>query len=456
MAVHFDLSIEILRTNKVRLTVTNSPAGTAVTEIDSPFSYDELVEISDKLGGRAGLTAEALTSERQEVGHQLYKAFFTEEIRYAYTTSAGRTKNGAADLLIRLTLGKAGDLAGLPWELLRDPTAGKLNVAVLDAPPPAKPVGGLRESVKGGRLIALIAALIVVVAGAAVILTAVRQPPRDVDLVLTGLRFFPPRPAPGEIFKVTITIKNNGTTASGAFNWAWFRGDFSEATNPDLSGIVPNLEPGDSITVRGEFSFGWWDEYSSTAWVNPDNRVPDKNPFNNLSKPASGFIRAADKDFTINFAYLPNGEPLQEVRDFKGDEFKAWNLELRPETSANPTCQAAVIKLIIADDENAITTGLGGNQAACRDLPIRASLDRPVGGVKVEFDAPAGQYMLELKDSANNLIGNLPLTFAEGGFHSIQLPTPDSTALSKDKGVVTMILRGGTISMKKLIFMQPS
>ncbi len=458
MGAMFDLSLEALESGKYRVTVLDSPAGTASEEIDAPLGFAELADLNDALAGR-GVDAKGREAALKAAREKLFGAILSDSIKYAYTTSL--TRAGAGGLTLRLRLDRAGDLSGLPWPLLREGAEGATKLTRLDAPPASRPVGGAREFLQGGRLAAVAGAAALLIVLVVLVLLVVRRPESDVDLSVTSLRFLPSKPSPGQIFTVSIGIKNNGTTDSGAFNWAWFKDDFTTAPRADLSSRIENLEPGKTITVRGSFSFGWWDEYNSTAWVNFDGLVKETIYFNNLSKPAPGFIQTSDAPFVIDFNVLPNGESLQEARDFRGDEFRLWDLTILPDVSANPGCAKAVLKLSVVVVTNSIMTGLPGVAPGCDDLPVQVALQHSIGGATVEFTAAqAGRYTLTLLDSEGRPLPNLApvaLDVTAPGAFTLQLPADGSPVLDRAAGARRVVVQGaGGMSIQQLSFFQPT
>jgi hypothetical protein len=462
MATYFDLSVESLENGNCRVTVTDSPAGTASTEINAPFKFEELADISDLLAGRLGLSDSQTAEQLQALGAKLFDTFIAGPIKYAYSTSMVRA---GGNLQVRLRLDRAGWLAGLPWEKLRDPAGGVVSVTRLDTLPRIAPVGGLQEVLRGPRLLAVIGGVAFCLI-ATVALFALRPPPPDVDLVITSLRFLPSRPAPGQIFKVTIGIRNEGTTNSGSFDWMWFKAELGNGTAPDLRGTIENLRPGDTITVRGEFSFGWWDKYASTAWINPDGRAPDKNPLNNLSAPSAGQIEASDAPFVIDFSVLPNGEPLQEERDLKGNEFDKWGLKITVDTGGNPACAGAIPRLIVLNNQNALGTALPGKPAQCAGLPLIFTFtDNAFGAAQVDFtpEGVGGAYSLSIEDAtgkpiklaSKDLVANVTLAGGAGNTSLIQ-PLATDGLLTKNAGAVQVRFKGqpGAL-LRKITFFRP-
>jgi hypothetical protein len=435
----FDLAIESLNNRRYRLTVIDSPAGTASIEISPPFTFDELAELSDTFGGRAGLSPEDLETQQEQFGTTLFSAIFTDAIGYAY--SASQKATGDAPLHIRLKLDKAGELAALPWHLLNDPDDQPITIARLDKPQNFAPVGGLRENLRYGVGIPrLIGAGVGVAALVAVIFAAVLRPPADVDLIVTGVRFLPPRPAPGEIFTITMTITNQGKSRSGAFDWAWFRGD-SRGVRPDLTGQVDNLDPGDTITVRGEYSFGWWERYDSTGAVDPTGKTSDKDIFNNTTKPGFAIVQTSNEDFVIDFTILPPADLITAARDLNGTEFDLWSMTPKVDRNINPDCGAAIVKIVVIENENFVRSGLPGAATGCDSLPLEFTLDQPIGAAQIDFLAQqAGGYTLSLIDANGTVIDKVTTSVAAGR-HSISLPI-NNRVLKRSSGVFTARFEG--------------
>jgi hypothetical protein len=269
--------------------------------------------------------------------------------------------------------------------------------------------GGLREAIRSplGILLTLMVVAIIIAAivlfgrggnpGGTTTPTAVVE--SDVDLAVSDLRFSPPHPKPGQHVTVSMTLRNNGTTDSGPFKWAWYAGD--PATNkPAIVSEIPNLAPGDAPRVKGDFYFGLWGTYITTAWINFDGAVTETNPFNNL------LVQAATTDvspFDVDFTHFPNGDPILDPKPLKGDEFNAWGFHIAPDPKADPNCQDAMVLLNVEPNGNALVTGKTGQPNQCTNLPIVFTLDQPIGSAAVEFTASApGAYTLDLFDENNN------------------------------------------------------
>ncbi|MFQ3534956.1 MAG: CHAT domain-containing protein [Aggregatilineales bacterium] len=290
--------------------------------------------------------------------------------------------------------------------------------------------GGLREALLRPRFLIGLSAVLIVLIGlvsllgsllggtpeptqpaqtpAPIIATFTPTPdaPRNIDLVITRVRFLPPNPAPGQAVTVAIELQNNGTSDSGEFDWVWFdRNAEAEDAMPALRGTVANLSPRAKTTVIGTYRFGWWGIYLTTAWVNPDNRAPESNIFNNF---VPRTLNTSREPFVVDFARLPD-ESLLEAGALRGDEFAKWALTLRTETDGNPECAAASLLVTLADDLNQITTGLLSAPLRCANLPVIFDLSQPsdalvLSGAGIEFlPAAPGDYTLEVRAPDNSL-----------------------------------------------------
>ncbi|MCS6870682.1 MAG: CHAT domain-containing protein [Anaerolineae bacterium] len=290
--------------------------------------------------------------------------------------------------------------------------------------------GGVREALLRPRALIGLAAMLLVVFGLVSLLSSLlsgattpTQPaqtptlniatftptpnaPRNIDLVITRVRFLPPNPAPGQPVTVAIELQNNGTSDSGPFDWVWFdrNAEAADAT-PALRGTVANLSPRAKTTVIGTYRFGWWGTYLTTAWVNPDNRAPESNIFNNF---VPRTLNTSAEPFVVDFARLPD-ESLLEAGVLRGDEFAKWSLGLRVDAEGNTECAAASLLIALVDDLNQVTTGLPNAPSRCANLPVILDLVQPpdaprLSSVRVEFlPTAAGEYALEVRAADNSV-----------------------------------------------------
>jgi hypothetical protein len=298
--------------------------------------------------------------------------------------------------------------------------------------------GGIREAMRSpiGVIISLMVVGIIVAAGALFTRPAPIPPPtltptpvvRDVDLVVTSLRFVPPNPVPGQHVTVALTITNNGSTDTGPFKWGWFVKDPQDDPNPSIVNEVANLSPGIPLNVKGDFFFGLWGTYITTAWVNFDGAVPETNFINNLKvRPAI----TSDAPMVVDFTVLPSGEPLVQQTALKGDEFVAWGLQLAP-GPGDPGCADAKLQLFVNDNINRIRPGRDGSSTDCSNLPIVFNIDQPIGSASVQFFAPiTGAYKLELVDAAGTVVDSATIQ-ATGNAQVLTVRAPASAPTNSE------------------------
>lgn len=85
-------------------------------------------------------------------------------------------------------------------------------------------------------------------------------------------------PTQGEEFTVSITIKNKGETDTDSFYWEWW---------PTVTGSracrekIDGLEAGDSKTVKCDYTYGGWANYTTKAVADSEGDVPESNESNN-------------------------------------------------------------------------------------------------------------------------------------------------------------------------------
>lgn len=440
--VLLDLTIEALAANRYRLTVNNSPGGKASDEIAAPFTLADLAELGDILEGRAGANAADRDKAARDAGEKLFNAIFGGALKTVYATT--RT-HGA--FTIRVDLSRAGLLADFTWSLLSDPVNGLLSVETIGVPFTPRAIGGLREAIRDPRLVLLLFALIIASIAGIALTRIAAAPPSDVDLVVSGLHLLPQTPGPGEVVTIAIQIQNLGTSPSGPFKWAWFQTNSRNRT-PDVVNDAKSIDPGVTLTVRGEFLFGLWDTYDTVAWVNFDGKVAESNTLNNFSNPDAGHITlAAEKPLIIDFTRLPNNTLLSVSQDLRGDEFTQWGLTFKADGSTNPLCPQGIVKLAVQPSGvNQLITGLPGRKDTCADLPISVAFSKPIGTACIDFMADkAGDYTLSLLD-ANGKAINAKVTAAQPGMQTITLPE-NGSALPASANITQLVLRGAGSSL---------
>ncbi len=325
--------------------------------------------------------------------------------------------------------------------------------------------GGLREVLRTpvgiagvviGILVIGLIAFIVLRPGPPVVIqtpTPTIEENRDVDLVVSSLRYFPPDPVPGQRVAVTITLRNKGTTDSRAFKWAWFATDPSESAVPTFQGEVQNLAPGQQIILPPiPFAFGWWGTYTTSAWVNWDHAVPETNPFNNL---LSFSLTTSNEPSAIDFSLLPNGIALTEPIALKGDEFTPWNLRVAPNPGSNTDCAKAVPRVNVIENTNRLSSGLPDKPDVCANLPLVFTLAQPVGGASIQFVATAaGRYTLDLLDGNDKKLQSATIDATPGQVAQLRVPQ-NGNGLNSVRKAVFSGPPNGAVSVEGVSFSQP-
>src|SRR5258708_33161083 len=115
----FELNVEALDNNRLRITVSNSPVGSVSVEVVNPFTLDEIARVIGLLEGSTQAPRAELNQSIRAFGEKLFNTVFSGQVYAAYLASQERA--GDSGLRIRLGLEDAGPLQDFPWEFLRDP-----------------------------------------------------------------------------------------------------------------------------------------------------------------------------------------------------------------------------------------------------------------------------------------------------------------------------------------------
>lgn len=324
--------------------------------------------------------------------------------------------------------------------------------------------GGVRERLRSPGCLLRGALAIVALIALGVLLRSIFPPlppgpfstptpnePRDVDLTITSLRFLPPNPAPGQRVAVSMVLRNSGSIDSGPFRWAWFIDAPQTSQKPTLEGGVDNIGPGMSRIVAQDFFFPRWGTYVTTAWVNYDSSAPETSFFNNLRVSPPVNVTAP---LSVDFSRLPDGTPLLESRDLKGDEFSAWGFRV----GANPGsgCDGAIVRISTEGEANRLTTGLPGSADQCTDLPISFDFNNPIGGAEIEFfAATTGTYTLDLIDGNGKRIDSNTVNAEASNTSSVSAPASGS-ALATVRRVVFSGPAKAQIAIQRATFSLPA
>jgi hypothetical protein len=213
----------------------------------------------------------------------------------------------------------------------------------------------------------------------------------NVDLLVTSLRYFPDKPAPGQLVTVTIVVRNNGKDRSAPFKIAWYA-DVSKGTNtPDQVVPVDGLSPNVSLNVAAYYIFTTWGTFSTQAWVNYDGVIAETNLGNNLS-PVTKLDISQDQPLTIDFTLLPDTSRIAEAQPFSGNEYASWGLHFTPDSGC-----ATPMQISVQSGENLLIVTPVDKASVCR---LSFKSDAPIGGVQITFtNATPGSYSLELRDA---------------------------------------------------------
>jgi hypothetical protein len=419
--IQLALTIQALPSGRYRLTVTDIPGDQLSVDIPTPFSMTVLGQLADKLEGRVKLSPGERDAAAKQFGETLFAAIFSGALVDIYAKRRQQAINASVPLTVHVNLDKAGLLGNIPWNLLRDPAVGLIPVVTSDPPPQPRWVGGARETIARPRTVAIIVPLLVIIVLAGLGFRQLTAPPSDVDLTIVSLRFFPRQPAPGDLVTISIGIRNTGTSDAGQFKWAWYETNPQQQAQPNMTGEVPALPAGATITVKNDFIFGWWGLYRSAGWVNFDNKQSETNYLNNFSSADQGQVTTSDDPFAIDWTRMPDASPITTSLDLTGTEFSDWGLTVKTDTKANPACLKTVPHILVnnAANLNQLTLALPGGAplpSACATLPLTFTVTHPFGSASLDFTAPTpGDYGMTVFDDAGKTLGTTKVTAAQSG-----------------------------------------
>jgi len=118
----FDLEVEATATpGSYLVSVLSSPRGEASGQMSFPFNPDALENVILKLGRtRSGVRAIGSPTQQlaKQFGSTLYDSLFTGEVGTCFRRSLDEADAHGKGLRVRLRLGKAPQLADVPWEYL--------------------------------------------------------------------------------------------------------------------------------------------------------------------------------------------------------------------------------------------------------------------------------------------------------------------------------------------------
>lgn len=96
------------------------------------------------------------------------------------------------------------------------------------------------------------------------------------DLYVSGYSFNHD-PEQGEEFTVSITIKNKGSGDADSFWWEWWPTAYGNACREKIN----DLDPGESKTVKCDYTYGGWANYATKAVADADHEISESDESNN-------------------------------------------------------------------------------------------------------------------------------------------------------------------------------
>src|SRR5437899_1205228 len=114
--LNFELNVEVLDNNRIRVTVEDSPVGSVSADVANPFTADEISHVIAVLDGSTRVSRPEKAQVARAFGEKLFNTIFSGQIYAAYLASLDRARD--TGLRIKLGLENAADLQDLPWELI--------------------------------------------------------------------------------------------------------------------------------------------------------------------------------------------------------------------------------------------------------------------------------------------------------------------------------------------------
>ncbi len=128
----FELSIVDLGGGRYRASVEDMPLGESQPDVSHeftlPFSDDELARVLGILSGQVSVPSSERARQARTFGEALFQAVFAGPVYTVYFSSRDRART-TQGLRVKLSLDRAGALASLPWEFLRDPAVDYLALS---------------------------------------------------------------------------------------------------------------------------------------------------------------------------------------------------------------------------------------------------------------------------------------------------------------------------------------
>ena len=194
------------------------------------------------------------------------------------------------------------------------------------------------------------------------------------DLQVSAVRISPSRPAPGQIFRVSVTITNAGTGDSGPFRYSWDASQLPPVMQNSFVAEVDNIPPGASKNVSFPFSYGWWGSYNSLVLADIDSQVFESDERNNR-RPFD--ITLDNVPFDIDFTLLPSNEIVNPPFTLGVEEFAPWNLAFAINEISRPDCASSSIQLVdISGDIVLQPLAINPLPADCSNQTLSISISR--------------------------------------------------------------------------------
>lgn len=269
------------------------------------------------------------------------------------------------------------------------------------------------------------------------------------DLQIANIRSAPSSPAPGQVFRLLISIRNAGTVESGAFNWLW---DASPLLRGALEGRIDNIPPGASRNISFPYSYGWWGSYSSQIIIDADGEVNEADERDNI-EPAILELDP-DRPFELDFTLLPDNEIVTPPRSLADRAFLPWNITFTLAAPADDVCADTPFSIIEIDQENVLVPV---DAPACAELPLAIILRRPVGGAWVEvLPSAAGEAAVTLFRDA---LGTEPVFTADPVVLAVGGPVVlglDERLTDTEIQRIEIDMPGQPVRLSRLVLLPPS
>lgn len=197
------------------------------------------------------------------------------------------------------------------------------------------------------------------------------------DLAITNARNVPLRPAPGQIFRLSISITNLGQTPSGSFIYSW---DASALQGDAQAAELESLPPGASRNFTLTYAYGWWGIYDSVIRVDTLNSVVELEEVTNNRRAQTIEINP-QAPFVIDYLLLPTLEISEPGMLLPNDLFVDWNMIIGVDARERmQDCAATPLVFVDAGDGDMAVQAQtqAGNLSvdqSCTELPI--SIEMP-------------------------------------------------------------------------------